>query len=49
MAAAAGLADPFARHGLAILRGTGMRLGELLDFELDCPWVFGGRGTCVIQ
>ena len=37
MAAVAGLADPFARHGLAILRGTGMRLGELLDLELRLP------------
>ena len=47
MAAVAGLADPFARHGLAILRGTGMRLGELLDLEVDCLWDFGGRGTWV--
>jgi hypothetical protein len=47
MAAVAGLADPFARHGLAILRGTGMRLGELLDLELDCLWDFGDRGTWV--
>jgi integrase len=46
-AAVAGLADPFARHGLAILRGTGMRLGELLDLELDCLWDFGDRGTWV--
>ena len=36
-----------ARHGLAILRGTGMRLGELLDLELDCLWDFGDRGTWV--
>jgi integrase len=47
LAAIAGLADPFARHGLAILRGTGMRLGELLDLELDCLWDFGDRGTWV--
>jgi integrase len=47
MAAVAALKDPFARHGLAILRGTGMRLGELLDLELDCLWDFGGRGTWV--
>ena len=47
MGAVAGLADPFARHGLAILRGTGMRLGELLDLELDCLWDFGDRGTWV--
>ena len=42
-----GLAVPFARHGIAILRGTGMRLGELLDLELDCFWDFGDRGTWV--
>ena len=47
MAAVAALGDPFARHGLAILRGTGMRLGELLDLELDCLWDFGNRGTWV--
>lgn len=47
MAAVAHLNDPFARHGLAILRGTGMRLGELLDLELDCLWDFGDRGTWV--
>lgn len=47
MAAVSGLADPFARHGLTILRGTGMRLGELLDLELDCMWDFGARGTWV--
>jgi site-specific recombinase XerD len=47
MAAVAGLADPFARYGLAILRGTGMRLGELLDLELDCLWDFGSNGTWV--
>jgi integrase len=47
MAAVSRLADPFARHGLTILRGTGMRLGELLDLELDCLWDFGSRGTWV--
>ena len=36
MAAVAGLDDPFARIGLTLLRGTGLRLGELLDLELDC-------------
>ncbi len=47
MAAVNELVDPFARHGLTILRGTGMRLGELLDLELDCLWDFGSRGTWV--
>jgi integrase len=39
--------DPFARHGLTILRGTGMRLGELLDLELDCLWDTPTHGTWV--
>ena len=47
MAAVNALADLFARHGLTILRGTGMRLGELLDLELDCLWDFGPSGTWV--
>ncbi|HLI52725.1 MAG TPA: tyrosine-type recombinase/integrase [Acidimicrobiales bacterium] len=47
MAAVAGLADPFARAGLTILRGTGMRLGELLDLELDCLWDTPTHGTWV--
>jgi integrase len=47
MAAVAELADPFARHGLTILRGTGMRLGELLDLELDCLWDTPTHGTWV--
>ena len=37
MAAVAALDDPFARHGLTILRGTGMRLGELLDPGAPIP------------
>jgi site-specific recombinase XerD len=47
MAAVAELADPFARTGLTILRGSGLRLGELLDLELDCLWDFGNHGTWV--
>lgn len=35
MAAVDQLADPFARCGLLVLRGAGLRLGELLDLELD--------------
>ena len=34
MAAVAELDDPFARCGLTLLRGAGLRLGELLDLEL---------------
>jgi integrase len=47
IAAVAELDDPFARCGLTILRGTGMRLGELLDLELDCLWDFASHGTWV--
>ena len=34
MAAVADLEDPFTRDGLIVLRGTGLRIGELLDLEL---------------
>ena len=34
MNAVASLDDPFARVGLTVLRGTGLRVGELLDLEL---------------
>lgn len=47
MGAVARLEDPFARYGLTILRGTGMRVGELLDLELDCLWDFSSHGTWV--
>jgi integrase len=45
MAAVARLHDPLARTGLQVLRATGMRVGELLDLELDCLVDFGGHGT----
>ena len=45
MAAIAELADPFARTGLTMLRGTGIRLGELLDLELDCVWDSASHGS----
>lgn len=45
MAAVARLDDPFARTGLHLLRATGMRVGELLDLELDCLVDFAGHGT----
>ena len=47
MAAVAELADPAARYGIQILRGTGMRIGELLDLELDCLWDTPTHGTWV--
>ena len=45
MAAISELADPFARTGLTMLRGTGIRLGELLDLELDCIWDSASHGS----
>ena len=45
MAAVAQLPYPFARHALTILRGTGLRLGELLDLELDCLLDFASHGS----
>ncbi|MFC7640676.1 hypothetical protein ACFQX6_06435 [Streptosporangium lutulentum] len=39
------LSDPFARIGLILLRGTGIRLGELLDLELDCIWDSASHGS----
>ena len=45
MAAVANLDDPFARTGLLLLKSTGMRVGELLDLELDCLVDFGSYGT----
>jgi hypothetical protein len=45
MAAVAELADPFARCGLLVLRGAGLRLGELLDLELDSVVDYGPAGS----
>lgn len=39
------LADPAARCAIRILRGTGLRLGELLDLELDCLIDYLSHGT----
>jgi len=47
MAATAGLEDAFARTGLLLLRATGMRVGELLDLELDCLLDFNRHGTWI--
>jgi integrase len=43
--AVAALDDPAARCALIILRGTGLRLGELLDLELDCVIDYADHGT----
>ncbi len=45
MAAVAELADPFAEAGLQVLRGTGLRVGELLDLELGAVVDYGPAGT----
>ena len=45
MAAVARLDDPLVRTGLMLLRASGIRMGELLDLELDCLLDFAGHGT----
>ena len=45
MAAVAELDDPFARCGLTLLRGAGLRLGELLDLELGSVIDYGPAGS----
>ena len=45
MAAVAELDDLFARVGLTVLRGTGLRIGELLELELDAVVDYGPAGT----
>lgn len=37
--------DPFARVGLQVLRGTGLRVGELLDLEVGAVVDYGPAGT----
>ena len=44
MSAVADLSDPFARVGLIVLRGAGLRIGELLDLELGCVVDYGTSG-----
>lgn len=45
MAAVRELEDRFARVGLTVLRHTGLRIGELLDLELDHLVDYGPSGT----
>ena len=45
MAAVAALDDAFARAGLTLMRATGVRIGELLDLELDCVIDYGAAGS----
>ncbi len=39
------LPDPFARTGLQVLRGAGLRVGELLDLEIDAVVEHGAVGV----
>lgn len=45
MAAVAELDDRFARDAIIVLRRTGLRIGELLDLELDHLVDYGTNGT----
>jgi site-specific recombinase XerD len=45
MTAVERLDDRFARCGLLVLRGAGLRLGELLDLELDSVIDYGAAGS----
>ena len=45
MRAVASLDDDFARIGLIILRGAGLRVGELLDLEIGSVIDYGPAGT----
>lgn len=45
MTAVDGLADPFARTALTLLRRAGLRLGECLDLELDAVVDYGATGS----
>lgn len=45
MAAVDDLSDPFAQVAIKVLRHTGLRVGELLDLELDSLMDFGVSGT----
>jgi len=45
MVAVVDLPDPFARAGLQVMRGTGLRIGELLDLELGAVVDYGPAGT----
>ncbi len=45
MAAVGGLDDRFARVGITVLRHTGLRIGELLDLELEDLVDYGANGT----
>ena len=48
MNAVAGLDDDFARIGLTVLRGAGLRIGELLDLEIGSIIDYGPAGTWLL-
>lgn len=45
MAAVRTLDDPLQQYALLILRATGLRIGELVDLELDCVHHVPGKGA----
>ncbi len=45
MKAVATLDDPVTRIGLTVVRATGIRIGELVDLELDCVVNYGTNGS----
>jgi len=45
MNAVAALDDPVTRIGLTVIRATGIRVGELVDLELDCVVDYGTSGS----
>ncbi len=45
MTAIAASPDPFVRAGLQVLRGAGLRVGELLDLELDAVVDYAATGS----
>jgi len=45
MDAVATLDDPVTRIGLTVVRATGVRVGELVDLELDCVVDYGTDGS----
>jgi len=45
MNAIATLDDPVTRIGLTVIRATGVRVGELVDLELDCVVDYGTSGS----
>ena len=47
MTAVGALDDIAARTAIIVLRGTGMRIGELMDLDLNCLWDLPRHGTWV--